>query len=64
MKNFVELPVSKVIVNLDRLSFIQLVYGEKNSWKMISFNHTAMGTNNITIGVEDYNFLYKLLINN
>lgn len=62
MENFIKLPVKKIIINLNNISFISPHYKENGKWNIIFFNHTAMGTNNVIIEEEDYNYLINIVI--
>jgi hypothetical protein len=62
MKQFIELPKSKLIVNTYAIKFIKLEWQKTDKWEIIYFNHTAMGTNNPKIEKEDYDYLNDTLM--
>ena len=53
MAAFVVLEKSGLMVNVDEIKYVQHVR-ESDTYKIIFFNHTAMGTNNPTIGKADF----------
>jgi hypothetical protein len=61
MKQFIELPKSKLIVNTYAIKFIRLEWQKTDKWEIIYFPHNAMGTGNPTIGEKDYNYLTDIL---
>jgi hypothetical protein len=62
MKQFIELPESKIIINLKKIALIKIKFEKTDEWQVIMFNHTAMGTNNIYVKQKDYDFLKSVLL--
>ena len=62
MRQFIELPESKYIINIDLIIGLKPDFPKNNKWIIVYFPHNVMGTGNFYIEKKDYEYLYNILM--